>query len=404
MKKQIKKLFLLFFLFLSIVGARAQTVNSFEYWFDDDFNGRVQLLHSTAIVNIAQQLPVSINEGLHFIHFRARDTEGYWSPVHTQAFYKLPASATGVSLNEYEFWIDDNFSSRTNGTLSGSVVTLNDVLNMSGLSEGLHFVHIRAKDGTDRWSAVHTQVFYKLPASATGVTLNEYEFWVDDNFSSRTTGTVSGSVFTLNNALDMSGLSEGLHFVHIRAKDGTNRWSTVHTQIFYKLPNGDVAENQIAAYRYWFDDLFGSQQNVSLSTTSKILELSTDIELPAAFAKGETHIIHFQSRDLLGRWSVIHSDTFVVNLSTAYSVENVKYSVYPNPFRTYLILNNQSNNEISDMRIFNVTGECVYIDNKKVPECSQYRIDEFSDFSPGVYVLVFKQGNEFIKHRLMKTH
>ena len=331
MKKQIKKLFLLFFIFLSIVGARAQTVNSFEYWFDDDFNGRVQLLHSTAIVNIAQQLPVSINEGLHFIHFRARDTEGYWSPVHTQAFYKLPASATGVSLNEYEFWVDDDFSSRTNGTLSGSVVTLNDALNMSELSEGLHFVHIRAKDGT-------------------------------------------------------------------------NRWSSVHTQVFYKVSNGEVTENQIAAYRYWFDDLFGSQQNVSLSTTSKILELSTDIELPSNFAKGETHVIHFQSRDLLGRWSVIHSDTFVVNLSTAYSVEKMKYSVYPNPFSNYLIMNNQSDNEISDMRIYNVTGECVYIDNKTVPEFSQYRIAEFSDFSPGVYVLVFKRGNELIKHRLMKTN
>ncbi|NCB69996.1 MAG: hypothetical protein EOM47_14285, partial [Bacteroidia bacterium] len=186
MKKQIKKLFLLFFLFLSIVGARGQTINSFEYWFDDDFNGRVQLLHSTAIVSIAQQLPVSINEGLHFIHFRAKDNAGFWSPVYTQVFYKLPASATGVSLNEYEFWIDDNFSSRTNGTLSGSVVTLNNALNMSELSEGLHFVHIRAKDGTNRWSSIHTQAFYKLPASATGVALNEYEFWIDDNFSSRT--------------------------------------------------------------------------------------------------------------------------------------------------------------------------------------------------------------------------
>jgi hypothetical protein len=45
-----------------------------------------------------------------------------------------------------------------------------------------------------------------------------------------------------------------------------------------------------------------------------------------------------------------------------------------------------------------------FIDYKTFPEFSQYRIDEFSDFSPGVYVLVFKQGNELIKHRLMKTH
>jgi hypothetical protein len=107
---------------------------------------------------------------------------------------------------------------------------------MSELSEGLHLCAYTCKDGTNRWSSVHTQAFYKLPASATGVSLNEYEFWVDNDFSSRTTGTLSGLVVTLNDALNMSGLSEGLHFVHIRAKDGTNRWSAVHTQVFYKLP------------------------------------------------------------------------------------------------------------------------------------------------------------------------
>jgi hypothetical protein len=92
MKKQIKKLFLLFFLFLSIVGARGQTINSFEYWFDDDFNGRVQLLQSTAIVNIAQQLPVGINGEFTFVHFRARDTEVLLESCSYTGFYKLPAS------------------------------------------------------------------------------------------------------------------------------------------------------------------------------------------------------------------------------------------------------------------------------------------------------------------------
>ena len=106
MKKQIKKLFLLFFLFLSIVVARGQTINSFEYWFDDDFNGRVQLLQSTAIVNIAQQLPVGINDGLHFVHFRAKDNAGFWSPVYTQVFYKLPKPFS-VCIGRLQSFQDD---------------------------------------------------------------------------------------------------------------------------------------------------------------------------------------------------------------------------------------------------------------------------------------------------------
>ncbi|MBN2767263.1 MAG: hypothetical protein JXR27_12905, partial [Paludibacteraceae bacterium] len=128
MKKQINKLFLLFFLFLCIVGARAQTISHLEYWFDNHFNSRNQIESIGSEVLINNMLPASLSDGLHFVHFRAGDNGGLFSPVHSQAFYKLPASATGLNVTAYEYWVDDDFSSRVSASATGQVFALSESL------------------------------------------------------------------------------------------------------------------------------------------------------------------------------------------------------------------------------------------------------------------------------------
>ncbi|MBN2765849.1 MAG: T9SS type A sorting domain-containing protein, partial [Paludibacteraceae bacterium] len=195
--------------------------------------------------------------------------------------------------------------------------------------------------------------------------------------------------------------TEGLHFVHVRAKDGTNRWSAVHTQVFYKLPGTGMGENKISAYRYWFDDLFGSQQYVDLSSEADVFDLVTDIDLPSDFAKGETHIIHFQSKDLLGRWSVVHTDTFVINLSTMLHVESQDLKVYPNPFDSYLTIENIAGKAIQQMSIMDATGRIVF-SSEMIQSQRKLIINTLSELSPGIYALRYQLGTELYHRKLLK--
>ena len=214
-----------------------------------------------------------------------------------------------------QYWVDDDFRNGVT-TLSytaeqPAVVQLDEIDNVDKLPEGLHTLHVRAKDAQQGWSVVHSQSFVKQAVYNEANEITGYEYWIDGDADKRHSVAVSGQSVGIN-GFDLTDVPVGFHTLHMRAKDAQGNGSPLHSQSFYV---GDVSAstaNAIDRYHYWYDGDFASRQEVTLPEAVNPYELREKYVPPAAFAEGERHTFHIQFRDVAGRWSAVATDTFTV--------------------------------------------------------------------------------------------
>jgi hypothetical protein len=222
-----------------------------------------------------------------------------------------------------QYWFDSNFSGHTALITENQTVQITE-LNTGALPAGIHQLHIRAKATTedgDRWSVVHSQVFYQLPAlAANGMT--DYEFWADNDFAGRKPGTLSGASGVIAD-FDVNDYPAGIHVLHVRAKDSRGNYSPVHSQVFYKLPALATANN-MTAYECWVDNGFAARKPGTLSGTSGVIADFDANDYPAGI-----HVLHLRARDSRGNYSPVHSQVFykLPDVAGHNSVSNYEYWV-----------------------------------------------------------------------------
>ena len=235
-----------FIVFLLLMGLftnllAQNQIESYEYWFDEDETTRATQLvtgqGNTSIIN-AQIGAAMLSKGLHSLHIRFKDNIGKWSAVSSEFFIKT-ASTT---VAQYEYWFDEDETSRTTRlvTSQDNNSIINTQIDADLLSKGLHSLHIRFKDNSGKWSAVSSQFFIKT-ASATVI---QYEYWFDEDETSRTTQSVTdqGNISIINALIGADMLSKGLHSLHIRFKDNIGKWSAVSSQFFIKTASTTVVQ------------------------------------------------------------------------------------------------------------------------------------------------------------------
>lgn len=83
---------------------------------------------------------------------------------------KLRADITMASpVQTYEYWFDTNYENKKAGSYTGAFAM---DLDVSGLSEGVHFLNIRFKDAMGQWSSPVSHRFYNS-SSVTGIDMVE---------------------------------------------------------------------------------------------------------------------------------------------------------------------------------------------------------------------------------------
>ena len=121
----------------------------------------------------------------------------------------------GQEINSYEYWLDTNNSNSISTTTTGNTANLSLDIDVSSLSEGIHFFNFRAKDSKGFWSSPVTKYFYHVGSVETNEIVS-YEYWLDTNYTEKKADNYSGS-FSLD--MDVTFLSEGIHFLNMRFKD-----------------------------------------------------------------------------------------------------------------------------------------------------------------------------------------
>ncbi|MCF8247009.1 MAG: PKD domain-containing protein [Saprospiraceae bacterium] len=233
------------------------------------------------------------------------------------ASYTSESSSGGPKLVAYEYWFGDDAAGRQQAYYTPvTTKNLNTSFNTDGLAQGVHRFHIRFLDEYDNWSSVLSQFFVKQPVAEPNNTIEEYEYWFDDDYTNRNSGGTSGEqTFELNETVyESAQLVNGVHRFHVRFKDRAGNWSSVLSQFFVRQPGGGNFPNKVAAYRYWFDLSDAAMNNVTLPSPVNPYELSPSIAANS-LSDGQ-HSVHFQFLDINGNWSSVLSETFEKTAAT----------------------------------------------------------------------------------------
>ena len=120
-----------------------------------------------------------------------------------------------------------------------------------------------------------------LPATIGAQSLSRYEYWFDDDYASRQSGTLSGNDNVINKAIPTTGLDYGVHRFNLRVRRSDNMYSAVTSQLFLKLDRG--TSNTV---EYWFDDNIDNCSTIPLPAFDEDCDLTLDLADAVNFPLG----------------------------------------------------------------------------------------------------------------------
>jgi len=292
------------FLLVQGIGTGDNSLQTYEYWFDQKFDAKKSgTIPTGGVINIDEDIS-ALNYGLHSIAMRVVDKNGVVSSALTKNFLLVQGTGTGDnSLQTYEYWFDQKFDAKKSGTIpTGGVINIDE--DISALNYGLHSIAMRVVDKNGVVSSALTKNFLLVQGTGTGDnSLQTYEYWIDQDFGNRKSGEITtGGVINIDE--DISALNYGLHSIAMRVIDKNGIVSSVLTKNFMKIQQQD-GDNALTIYEYWIDN--GEHQSATIPADG-VVALDLDI---SALTNG-LHTFNYMTRDKAGLASATTVKNFLV--------------------------------------------------------------------------------------------
>lgn len=180
MKLQIMGLVIL--AWMTCLQANSQQLSKGEYF----FNTYVDFDRGTAFTLSQSQQEVSLNvdvselpEGFNVMFFRAKNNGGLWSMTNKSVFYKYKANPN-PGIVEVEYYIDEYKPYGAGTKIAFEPGKDEYLIDLEGLSPGLHLFSLRAKNNLGIWSHVKKSVFYVEDGELAKIVAISYRFLGED--------------------------------------------------------------------------------------------------------------------------------------------------------------------------------------------------------------------------------
>ncbi len=253
-----------------------------EYFIDEDpgFGSAMAISispDSDIEVNFTADLS-TINNGVHTLYVRAKDSNNNWSLLQSRTFIKGITNGNGQSIpniSVVEYFIDDDPGFGNGESIPYSNITGPDdvvadfTAQLNNINNGVHTLYVRAKDSNNNWSLLQSRTFIKMPGVTSSGELpdiTKVEYFIDTD-----PGLDQGTYIPFfNPATDISetflvplnGVALGDHTLYVRAQDENGNWSIAASRDF-EIINGntisgtvtDVAGNPIEGVLIEFNGL-----------------------------------------------------------------------------------------------------------------------------------------------------
>ncbi|MBO4906352.1 MAG: hypothetical protein J5486_04875 [Bacteroidaceae bacterium] len=256
--------------------AAQNTMQTCEYWFDYDFQGRKSVALS-GNNEFSQQFDLSeLPRGLHSIGLRFQDSNGLWGAPLVRHFV-IPSAPldnhTDNAIVSMEYWLDYDFEHRTALANDNGVVEI--ALDFSALPSGLHSIAYRALDkrGIYQPPVLKHFVIPDTPlAEYPDNAIVSMEYWLDYDVDHKYALTNDNGAVELS--LDLSALMPGVHSITYRAVDVRGIYMSPVVKHFVVPSIPEPAVTGIAAYEYWFN--YGPRKRIEVDPAVPTLVLTDE--------------------------------------------------------------------------------------------------------------------------------
>jgi hypothetical protein len=399
----------------------AQTINKSEYFFDVDpgvGNGTLLVVPAPGdAITFSFSINTSgLSGGRHLFYIRTRTSNGNWSLYEPREFFiQAP-----VAKAEYFVDTDPGVGSGTPLPITSvDDFTFTTSFSTTGLTGGRHYLFIREKDEFGKWSLSEPREFFIQAPVAKA----EYFYDTDPGIGSATPILIANvDDFTFTSSLPIGGLPDGDHYLFVRAKDESGKWSlhqptlfTVSSVVPVGLTNfsaerkGEVVDlswttaselnNDYFEVERWIqkgEDTYTEKSfavigRVEGSGTTSSKQHYQFSDLPAAGA--ETIYYRLKQVDYDGKST--YSQAVVVFLDPNRTI----VKLYPNPGSNWFTLevSGRDTNALS-VEILDATGKKI-----EAYEKVSGPLVFGSDWAAGVYLVRIRKPNEVLVVKIVKS-
>ncbi len=285
-----RHLILLLLLLIFSSGQAQSEIDLIQYWFDSDFENRIELTQSNQSVNITSLDIAELDYGIHELHVRAKDENGIYSSVESSLFY-----ITNSGLSNYEYWINDNYGSKTEGIINGNTFILNQNLTQQ-FNQGINTFHCRVKSEIGEWSSIETSYFFHSNDA-----LTDFEYWINEDYNNKVQVSFQNNIFQLNQEV-FESFESGINVFHCRAKSDIGIWSSVESSYFFK------GNNVLSNVRYWLNDDYQNIQEHELGSPTELILIQQLLNVSPL--NSGSNYFHLQFKDGDGKWSSVETHQF----------------------------------------------------------------------------------------------
>ena len=228
-------------------------------------------------------------------------------------------------IKRHEYWIDSDYGSAQSVVTGDASVSV--TIPIADLSSGIHFLNYRVLNTDDEWGTLSRILFYVPEHAASDATVKSCEYWIDNDYANRKTGEGENSISA---TIDISKLSSGIHFFNYRAVNNFGEAGTLSRTLFY-IPEQREENPTITAYEYWLDEDVANK--VTGEEAKEVYELAMDISK----MKDGDHTFSFRAKNSNGDWSMVHTESFVLDGNAFIMEDGVIYVAPDNGEQTLAV-------------------------------------------------------------------
>lgn len=285
----------------------AQTLTRYEYWFDDDFGGKVSgSLSGTDKVFKSSISTDQLDNGVHKFSFRAKQSDGKYSAITSSLFLKRPAAQSTVM----EYWFDDNIEQRESISIGSTEEEQEMTLDLQDNSKypmGFHKLNMRLNIEGEGMSAIYSADVIKLAAGKP----TKLEYWIDNDraHSKTVSGKTATGGYLFTSQLDLSGVTPGYHLLHCRAVSSSKRTVSAVTTTPIMVKLREYGDETVVKYTVSIDNADPVAFNVKEPDSIVTIPYTLDAR---GLQEGKQHRLDMKIYNSLGT-SVTTTETFLVN-------------------------------------------------------------------------------------------
>ncbi|MFM9986589.1 MAG: hypothetical protein ACKVOK_15215, partial [Flavobacteriales bacterium] len=213
---------------LFVITTWSQTLVQMRCYFDGNEAGAQYFpIASVEVVDDPFTIDVSaLSKGVHKMYLEVMNDEGKWS-LYDEANIQVIGGVQMAQLNTVEYFFDDDpgFGQGIQIGVGGNSVNSDFDLSVEGLSNGVHSLYIRVRNGAGQWSHYAMRLIQVNGAEYATIVAGEYFLDVDPGFGLGNPIDINGLTIDQDLDLSLAGVPNGVHKLYVRVMDDRGQWS-----------------------------------------------------------------------------------------------------------------------------------------------------------------------------------